>query len=91
SVSILLLNSCDGIKESDLKTICTRFRQLDNSLTRTQDGLGIGLTLVQGFMNLLDATFRIESNIEERWLKIHLEFLKKPTTLPKEFLLKNFS
>lgn len=84
-ISISIINNGPGIAQSDLKIICTTFRQLDNSLTRVQDGLGIGLTLVQGFSLLFGANFTIESSIEDRWVKAKLDFFKIPPTLPFEF------
>lgn len=84
SVQLSILNQGPGMDESDLEVICTRFRQLDNSLTRAQDGLGIGLTLVQGLVNLLGANLKILSSIPERWVDVQLEFFKTPSTFQNE-------
>ncbi|MCO4783912.1 MAG: GAF domain-containing sensor histidine kinase [Candidatus Cloacimonetes bacterium] len=83
TVTLTIINDCPGMDENDLEIICTRFRQLDNSLTRAQDGLGIGLTLVQGLSNLIGAQFNITSSIPDRWVCAELIFLRDSCAIPK--------
>jgi PAS domain S-box-containing protein len=50
-----------GISEEDLKKLFKPFVQLDSSLTRQQNGTGLGLALVQRLVNLHDGKLEVES------------------------------
>jgi len=57
---------CDtgtGIPESKLHTIFDRFTQADSSETRQYPGTGIGLALVQSYVELHDGTISVESQL----------------------------
>ncbi len=54
-----------GIPEDKLPFIFDRFYQVDDSSTRTGEGTGIGLALVQELVKLLGGAIRAESRIDE--------------------------
>lgn len=51
----------DGIQEKDLEHIFDSFYQAGNYLTRTQDGLGLGLTIAKKVVELYKGTIDIKS------------------------------
>ncbi|MBT3783566.1 GAF domain-containing sensor histidine kinase [bacterium] len=74
SVFLQCINSGDGIPESLLPILTERFRQVDESRTRKHGGLGVGLSLVQGFMDLFGAKLEITSSVENRETSVTLSF-----------------
>ena len=50
-----------GIPAKNLKMIFERFRQVDETLTRQYGGTGLGLTISEQLVNLLDGNIRVES------------------------------
>ena len=50
-----------GIAPEDLPKVLTPFEQVDNHLTRTQSGTGLGLPLVKSLIELHDGRFEIVS------------------------------
>jgi len=52
-----------GIPPEKLSIIFERFRQVDNLLTRKNEGSGIGLSLVKAFVKLLDGKISVVSEI----------------------------
>ncbi len=52
-----------GIPESKLHTIFDRFTQADSSETRQYPGTGIGLALVQSYVELHGGTIKVESQL----------------------------
>jgi two-component system, cell cycle sensor histidine kinase PleC len=50
-----------GIPASDLKRILLPFEQVDNDLTRSHEGTGLGLTMCQSLMELHGGSLHIES------------------------------
>ncbi|MGL5348674.1 MAG: ABC transporter substrate binding protein [Peptostreptococcaceae bacterium] len=54
-----------GIQEEDLDKIFDRFVQIDNSLTRKNEGSGIGLSIIKAFVNLHKGEIEVKSKINE--------------------------
>ena len=54
-----------GIKDDDLNKIFDKFVQLDSTMTRQNEGSGIGLSIVKSFVELHNGTIRVESKINE--------------------------
>ena len=52
-----------GIPKDKLKIIFEEFRQASEGLTRNFDGLGLGLTLSKKYLELINATIDIESEV----------------------------
>lgn len=52
-----------GMTEEDLKVIAKPFAQLDNSITRSNEGTGLGLALVKGLVELHDGKLDISSKV----------------------------
>jgi signal transduction histidine kinase len=50
-----------GVSEDQQRTLFDLFEQVDNSLTRNQGGLGIGLALTKKIIALMGGTIRVES------------------------------
>ena len=50
-----------GIAEDMKETIFDRFHQVDNPLTRTYEGAGLGLSISKAYVEMLGGTIRIES------------------------------
>ena len=50
-----------GIAEDRLREIFEPFRQVENSYTRTYQGAGLGLAIVQRLVNLMDGKIDVES------------------------------
>jgi len=60
-VVISVFDSGIGINSKDIGTIFKAFRQLDDSLTRRYQGLGLGLALVQELASVLGGSVSVES------------------------------
>ncbi len=58
---ILVKDTGVGIDEIDIPKALEIFGQIDSSMSRQHDGLGLGLPLVQSFMKLHGGTLEIES------------------------------
>lgn len=54
-----------GIPKDKLKVIFERFRQVDNSLSRSHEGSGIGLSLVKALVDMHDGSINVNSNLGE--------------------------
>jgi signal transduction histidine kinase len=76
SFTLKCTNSGEGIPEKMIPSLCQRFHQVDESRTRQHGGLGIGLSLVQGFMELCGGTVTVESSEENRQTSVTLCFKK---------------
>ena len=63
STQIAVRDTGTGIPESKLPTIFDRFTQADTSETRQYPGTGIGLALVQSYVELHGGTIRVESEL----------------------------
>jgi PAS domain S-box-containing protein len=49
-----------GIPEEMRKGVFDRFRQVDNSITRPHEGVGLGLSISKGFVEMLGGTIWVE-------------------------------
>ena len=54
-----------GIPEDKTNMIFERFQQIDNSLTRTRGGLGLGLAICKEITKLLGGELRVESTLQK--------------------------
>ncbi|MDO8289555.1 MAG: ATP-binding protein [Parvibaculum sp.] len=54
-----------GIKHEDVKRIFEPFVQVENAMSRTHQGTGLGLPLVRKIMNLHGGTIELESTVGE--------------------------
>ncbi|WP_082113944.1 sensor histidine kinase [Kiloniella litopenaei] len=54
-----------GIEESRIPEVVTRFGQVESSLSRVNDGIGLGLSIVNDLCNLHQARFILESKFGE--------------------------
>ena len=52
-----------GIAEDDIQTVLSPFGQVESSLSRTHDGTGLGLPLVQAMIQLHGGAMQIHSAI----------------------------
>ncbi len=64
-VEILVKDSGIGIAEEQLTLIFERFKQVDKSLTRRQEGSGIGLSLVKSLVEMHGGTIEVSSTLGE--------------------------
>ncbi len=60
-VQIKVKDSGIGIPEDEQKMIFERFKQVDNLLTRSNEGSGIGLNLVKSLVEMHGGTIRVNS------------------------------
>lgn len=65
TVTIEITDTGIGIPEDKLSHIFYRFYQIDNSLTRVNEGSGIGLCIVKDIITLHDGDIRVESQLEK--------------------------
>ena len=73
-----------GIAKTDLKKIFIPFHQLDNAITRAE-GSGLGLTISQQIVHLMDSKLNVESKLHEGsrfWFDLDLPAIKHSTTEP---------
>ena len=54
-----------GIKDDNLHKIFDKFVQLDSTMTRKNEGTGIGLSIVKSFVELHNGNISVESKINE--------------------------
>ena len=55
-------NNCDIISEKKLKTLFDKFVRLDDEMTRTTRGTGLGLFIVKGLVEAMDGTIELSSD-----------------------------
>lgn len=60
-IDISIKDSGIGIPEDNLQIIFERFRQVDKSLTRSNEGSGIGLSLVKSLVEMHGGTIKVKS------------------------------
>ena len=59
---IKVKNKCDKIPEKKLKTLFEKFVRLDDNLTRTTRGSGLGLFIVKGLVEAMEGTIELTSD-----------------------------
>lgn len=79
SVTIRVKDTGIGMHKDDLNSIFDRFVQVDKSLTRSQEGSGIGLSLVKSLVELHKGTITVESEYGKGTTFI----ITLPATLPE--------
>jgi len=87
-VTIEVRDTGRGIPEKDIPYIFDRFRQVDGSQTRDQEGTGIGLSIVKEFVDLHKGRIHVESSPGQGagftiqmpldQVDVNLGFLEKP-------------
>jgi PAS domain S-box-containing protein len=60
-IEVTVTDSGIGLERADLERVFMMFSQVDSALDRSQGGLGIGLALVKGLVELHGGTVRVES------------------------------
>lgn len=63
SVTIIVSNSGKGIKKDDLKRIFERFYQTDDTIASSSIGVGIGLALTKGIVELHHGSIHVDSEV----------------------------
>ena len=61
---ISVKNKCDKIPEKKLKTLFDKFVRLDDEMTRTTRGTGLGLFIVKGLVEAMEGEIRLSSDDE---------------------------
>lgn len=61
---IKVKNSCDKISEKKLNTLFQKFVRLDDNMTRTTRGTGLGLFIVKGLVEAMEGSITLSSNDE---------------------------
>lgn len=64
-IEIMVEDSGIGIPEEQLPLIFNRFKQVDKSLARRQEGSGIGLSLVKSLVEMHEGTIEVFSKVGE--------------------------
>lgn len=61
---IQVKNKCDKIPEKKLKSLFEKFVRLDDEMTRTTRGTGLGLFIVKGLIEAMNGTIKLKSDDE---------------------------
>ena len=62
-MSVAVIDTGIGIAEADIGRVLEAFEQVDSSLSRKQQGTGLGLPLVRAMMELHGGTFQLTSEV----------------------------
>lgn len=63
SIEISIKDNGIGVSEEDVKVIFDKFRQVNRSLTRSVEGVGIGLSLAKSLVELHGGQISVESSL----------------------------
>jgi signal transduction histidine kinase len=63
NLTLIIKDNGIGIDEENLSKIFDKFMQIDNGLTRQNEGSGIGLSVVKSFVKLHDGTINVDSKL----------------------------
>ena len=61
---ITVKNKCDKVSEKKLKSLFGKFVRLDDEMTRTTRGSGLGLFIVKGLIEAMNGTIELSSDDE---------------------------
>ena len=61
---IIVKNKCDKISQKKLSTLFDKFVRLDDDMTRTTRGTGLGLFIVKGLVEAMGGNIKLSSNDE---------------------------
>jgi len=64
-INILIQDFGIGISKENISIIFDRFKKLDNSINSINRGHGLGLSIALAYVNLLNGTIKVESEIEK--------------------------
>lgn len=81
SVTIQVIDTGDGIEQKDLPYVWERYYKVDKNHKRAVTGTGLGLSIVKSILQLHEADFGVESEIEKGstfWFTIPI--LLEPTS-----------
>lgn len=74
---IIIKNKCDKISKEKLNTLFDKFVRLDDEMTRTTRGTGLGLFIVKGLIEAMNGNIELDSNDEYGFIaKITLDIAK---------------
>lgn len=65
TIDVTVRDTGEGIPEDKVDIIFDRFRQVDSSFTKTREGSGIGLSLVQSFIEMMGGNIRLNREYEQ--------------------------
>jgi len=83
SFVISVIDDGIGIANDDIPKVLKAFGRVENSMTRSTEGPGIGLTLAKGLSELLGAKFDLQSQIDKGTeVTIRFPLLARPTNQP---------
>ncbi|HSQ87640.1 HAMP domain-containing sensor histidine kinase [Romboutsia sp.] len=65
NLNLIVQDNGIGIDEENLSKIFDNFMQVDNGLTRQNEGSGIGLSIVKSFVNLHNGNINVDSKLDK--------------------------
>ena len=73
---IRVKNSCEEIPEKKLKTLFEKFVRLDDNMTRTTRGSGLGLFIVKGLVEAMEGSIKLNSSADTFCVEIVINVAK---------------
>ncbi len=61
SIEVVVSDTGIGIKEEDIDKLFTSFQRLDQEKNRNIEGTGLGITIVQRLLNMMDSELKVSS------------------------------